>query len=192
MRIRDDDGGFVVVPVAGSPAFGGIAIRGAIAAVITRAASPLTTPDGAPSMPVEFRCTSCRRRLRAPSRWAGNAIDCPRCAAKIVVPQRAGVSDGGVFESRSFERSLRDLEPSRPGAVASGAGDATGPLEEGLFDVDPLASIMGLPDSLPADSPGQSASPRRRRGGALGVYAAVGLAAVASGVVVVAYWLFRR
>lgn len=182
-----------MVPVAGSLATYRIATSTvAIAAVISTAASPLTTPDGVPAMPVEFRCTSCRRRLRAPSRWAGNAIDCPRCAAKIVVPQRAGVSDGGVFESRSFERSLRDLEPSRPGVVASGAGDATGPLEAGLWDVDPLSSIVELPDPLPAGSLAQPASPRRRRGGALGVYAVVGLAAVASVAVVVAYWLFRR
>jgi DNA-directed RNA polymerase subunit RPC12/RpoP len=143
-------------------------------------------------MPVEFRCTNCRRRLRVPSRWAGNAIDCPRCAAKIVVPQHDGVSGGGLFESRSFERSLRDLEPGALAGVTPERGTPPELLDSGSWNVDPLASIEEVEVPLPAASPAPTPSRRRRRGRTLGVYAVLGVAAAASGAVILAFWLFTR
>ncbi len=144
-------------------------------------------------MPVEFRCTKCRRRLRVPKRWAGEAIDCPRCAAKIIVPQQAGVSQGGVFESRSFERSLRKLDP--PSAThVSGSEE----LEE-VWDAAALASFD--PAALPPEESletsghtGQAAArrPQRRPVRALGLMSCLGLAVLSSAIVAAAFCLFKR
>lgn len=144
-------------------------------------------------MPVEFRCTNCRRRLRVPRRWAGDAIDCPRCAAKIIVPQQEGVSQGGVFESRSFERSLRKLDPPQKAAEKmverpAGAWDAAS-----LADFDAAAVLAGEdhPETGP-ESGSASTRPRRRSRRALGLLACLSLAALASAAVIAAFWLFKR
>ncbi|MGA0041015.1 MAG: hypothetical protein ACO3NZ_14310 [Pirellulales bacterium] len=144
-------------------------------------------------MPVVFRCTNCRRRLQVPRRWAGDAIDCPRCAAKIIVPQQAGVSEGGVFESRSFERSLKKLDPSKS------APDPLGPNGDiGVWDAASLAEINELDfpqlaaGAVVRHGTARTATPRRRSRRVLGLYACVAIAALASAAVVAAFWLFNR
>lgn len=136
-------------------------------------------------MPIEFRCTNCRRRLQVPRRWAGDAIDCPRCAAKIVVPQQVGVSEGGVFESRSFERSLEKLEPHQQAEPEDDAG---------VWDAASLADLASLEGASPSAAAAATAvRPRRRRSRrALGIYACIGLAVLASAAVIGAFWLFKR
>ena len=144
-------------------------------------------------MPVEFRCTNCRRRLRVPRRWAGDAIDCPRCAAKIIVPQQAGASHGGVFESRSFERSLR--KPDSPQKSGQGPPD----VEHDVWDAASLADLDTAVLSPHGEAatvglPGEQLTPARRRRArhAVGLMLCLGLAAVASAVVIAAFLLFRR
>lgn len=144
-------------------------------------------------MPVEFRCTKCRRRLRVPKRWAGDAIDCPRCAAKIIVPQQAGASQGGVFESRSFERSLRKLDS--PSVTRA---SETEKVEE-VWDAASLASFdpaaLPLGESLVTGGhTGQAAARRsqRRPGRAVGLMACLGFAVLASTIVAAAFCLFKR
>lgn len=136
-------------------------------------------------MPIEFRCTNCRRRLQVPRRWAGDAIDCPRCAAKIVVPQQVGVSEGGVFESRSFERSLEKLDPPQHAEQEEG---------DGVWDAASLADLASIEVASPTAAAGvQAVRPRRRRSRrALGLYACIGLAVLASAAVIGAFWLFKR
>lgn len=145
-------------------------------------------------MPVVFRCTNCRRRLQVPTRWAGDAIDCPRCAAKVIVPQQAGASEGGVFESRSFERSLKKLDtPRAVGALPDAVSEA------GVWDAASLANLdeVNFPqiEAGPRDdghTVGTRATPRRRSRKALGLYACLAIAALASGGVVAVFWLFKR
>lgn len=144
-------------------------------------------------MPVVFRCTNCRRRLQVPRRWAGDAIDCPRCAAKIIVPEQAGVSEGGVFESRSFERSLKKLDPSKP------AADPLGPNgDRGVWDAASLAelNVLDIPQleeaAVVRHGSERTVTPRRRSRRALGLYACLVIAALASAGVVAAFWLFNR
>jgi len=143
-------------------------------------------------MPVEFRCTNCRRRLRVPRRWAGDAIDCPRCAAKIVVPQQAGVSQGGVFESKSFERSLRKLDPPRK------SGEDAEAAAEGVWDAASLAELdtavltpVGEPAAWSPRSD-RATLGRRRRRRAVGLLASLAIAALASAAVIAAFWLFKQ
>lgn len=144
-------------------------------------------------MPLEFRCTSCRRRLQVPKRWAGRPIDCPRCRAKTVVPQREGEAEGGVFESRSVERSLSQLvsQGKRKKAESEdvvGAWDASFPTD--FADIPVLSSKEGRTD------PGISNVTRSRRkhhvGTAVGLVAVFGIAVLASAAVIAGYWLWKR
>ena len=143
-------------------------------------------------MPVEFRCTNCRRRLRVPRRWAGDAIDCPRCAAKIVVPQQEGVSEAGAFESKSVERALRSLEPApRPSEAADDAVPQA-------WDATSLATLgdadFALPDAKVDTAAGGKARQARHRRlpKSLGLLISLGLAALASAAVIGGFWLFQR
>ena len=144
-------------------------------------------------MPVEFRCTNCRRRLRVPRRWAGKAIECPRCKAKIVVPRQEGSSQGGAFESRSVERALQKLEPARRAEPTPSEDEEDvwqGPSLTALGDAEfevPEAVVAVHAESRPV------ASRRGRRVSlTFGLLVSMGLAAVASAAIITAFWLFRR
>jgi DNA-directed RNA polymerase subunit RPC12/RpoP len=143
-------------------------------------------------MPLEFRCTSCRRRLQVPKRWAGRPIDCPRCQAKTVVPQREVEVEGGVFESRSVERSLSQLFPQEK--LKKVESEAV----VGTWDVSLPTDFAEIPVLLPDVQTGDEISnanrSRRKRhvGTTVGFVAVFGIAVLASAAVIAGYWLLKR
>jgi hypothetical protein len=79
-------------------------------------------------MPIQFRCNYCNQLLSIATRKAGAVVNCPTCAARIIVPRRSEVPKVG--------------QPAKAEAVKGKAAGAPGPgksahpslLEEGDFD----------------------------------------------------------
>ncbi len=63
-----------------------------VPAIATAASSSVTTKDaGRAEQPatIDFRCTGCNKRIRAPQKAAGRQVACPGCGVKLRVPGEA-------------------------------------------------------------------------------------------------------
>lgn len=49
------------------------------------------------SLPISFRCPSCRARIKAPAQMAGRSRACPGCSANMVIPRKVPADAGVVL-----------------------------------------------------------------------------------------------
>ncbi len=84
-----------------------------------------------------FSCPSCGQEFKAPVNWAGREIDCPRCKAKLTVPDRQTASS--------------QVEPALAGAISSANAMNPGPVEPSPAPTSAAAG-MSAPTPVPANA----------------------------------------
>src|SRR5687768_17074757 len=115
----------------------------------------MTIPNTAPPDSVEFPCTSCGHRLRAPSSAVGRQARCPQCGTvQPVTPQQAeatlpqaGIDEYGVAPVSGGAPSWPTAGAASP-AGAAGASDVNDPPGERA------ATISADPTTAPRASAG--------------------------------------
>jgi len=100
-------------------------------------------------MPIEAKCQACGVRFRAPDKYAGKRVKCPKCAAAIQIPA------DGQEQATDHPESEEDEATMFAGIVAGGQEDEEE--EEQEEEINPFASPQATaeqapPEAQPADA----------------------------------------
>lgn len=94
-------------------------------------------------MPIDFRCTGCSQKVRAPDKFAGRKVKCPKCATVLEIPAKSDSAVTGASGAAAVDQSASD-KPLAGGSADDAAQDdirAAGPLVRDSQEVVPAAPL---------------------------------------------------
>ncbi len=101
-------------------------------------------------MPIRFACTHCGQRLKVESRKAGSSSTCPKCKAKITIPEKSVPEEELPLQeaeatAETSEATLSDSDsspPAAPPALDSNWENPAAEEERPLFNFEPGIELV--------------------------------------------------